>query len=117
MFLSPGCGAVEQTQRRAASRISLDHSIFKTIREGPNGGCRAGREIYGLEHLAVKDLVLFFTRPARCADTASDQQGRAKGDKKCRAVRLKLQEPVCEVVKMKRMHCDTPLLYETRSLG
>jgi hypothetical protein len=24
---------------------------------------------------------------------------------------------VCEVVKMKRMHGDTPLLYETRSLG
>jgi hypothetical protein len=62
MFLNPASGAVKQTQGRAASRISLDHSSFKTIRERPNGGCRAGREIYGLEHLAVKDLVLFFTR-------------------------------------------------------
>ena len=65
----------------------------------------------------MKDLVLFFTGRARCANAASDQQGRADGDENCRAVRLKLEEPVCEVMKMKRMHRDTPLHYETRSPG
>jgi hypothetical protein len=62
---------------------------------GP-GGKR--RDAPSLEHLAMKNLVLFLTRRTSCTDTAGHQQGRADGDENCRAVSLKLKEPACEGV-------------------
>jgi hypothetical protein len=56
------------------------------------------RNATSLEHLAVKDFVLFLTRRASCPDTTSHEQGRADGDEDCRAVRLKLEKPACEGV-------------------
>jgi hypothetical protein len=62
---------------------------------GLDGKSRNG---WFLEHLAVKDFVLFLTGRAGCTDTTSHEQGRADRDQNGRAVRLKLEKPPCEAV-------------------
>jgi hypothetical protein len=51
-----------------------------------------------LEHLAVKDLVLFLTGRAGSTDTTGHEQRRTYRDEYCRPVRLKLKKPANEGV-------------------
>jgi hypothetical protein len=62
------------------------------------GGDGKQRNPTSLEHLAVKDLVLFLTGRAGCTDTTGHEQRRTYCDENCRAVRLKLEKPPYESV-------------------
>jgi hypothetical protein len=65
----------------------------------------------------VKDFVFFFAGRADGTNTACQQQSCPDGYENSGTVRLKLEEPTCEGVKMYRMHLAAPTVYETRTKG
>jgi hypothetical protein len=67
-------------------------------RRTPTGSTASRENATSLEHLAVKDLVLFLTGRTSRPDTTGHEQGRPDGDENCRTVRLKLEKPTCEGV-------------------
>jgi hypothetical protein len=70
-----------------------------------HGEKREPRE--SLKHLTVKDFVLLLTWGTCATDTADHQKGSPDCDQNGGPIRL---EPLCELVKMKRMHLSTPHL-------